>query len=231
MRSLASALLLALTVLAPIAPLAWARPSLAADEDSDVQEEQRVVIQNRKFRLGSEVTLEGATLPLDPFYKGIAGTGRFTFHFNDFHAWEVVGGTFAYNLDSNITEQLLKNFGIQRQQLPGMQLMIESDYILKPFYGKFALANRSLLYQEVYLAVGGTATQWTDNSMRFGPNIGGGLRFFSSEWLSFRFDLRYALVAQALPAFDGLVPVLDDGTYTLDGVLYLGAGMSFNIGG
>lgn len=217
-------------VLAALAPLASAAAARAADE-SDIQEEQRVVIQNRKFELGSEITLGGAALPLDPFYKGLAGTGRYTFHFNDFHAWEVVGGTFAFNLDSSLTEQLLNNFGVQRQQLPGMQVMLESDYILKPFYGKFALANRSLLYQEVYLATGATATQWTDGSLRFGPNVGGGLRFFAADWFSVRFDLRYAVVAQALPEFDGIVPVLDDGVFTLDGVLYLGAGMSFNIGG
>lgn len=197
----------------------------------DVQEEKPVVIQNRKFRLGTEITLEGASLPLDPFYKGIAGTGRLTFHFNDTHAWEVVGGTFAFNLDSGLTEQLLDLFGVQRAQLPALQFMIESDYVLKPFYGKFALANRSLLYQEVYLVAGATATQWTDGSYRFGPNVGGGLRFFGAEWASLRFDLRYALVAQALPEFDGVVPILDDGRFTVDGVLYLGAGLSLNIGG
>jgi outer membrane beta-barrel protein len=202
-----------------------------AEEDSDVKEEQRVVIQNRKYKLGAELTLEGATLPLDPFYTGLAGTARLTFHFNDFHAWEVIGGTFAYNVDSGLTEQLLTLFGVQRQQLPGLQVMLESDYILKPFYGKFALANRTLLYQEVYLAFGATVTQWTDESLRFGPNIGGGLRFFGSEWFSLRFDIRYALVAQALPEFDGIVPILDEGTYTIDGVLYLGVGMSFNVGG
>ena len=107
------------------AALAVAAPVLAEDDvDSDVKEQARTVIQNRKFRLGSELTLGVATLPIDPFHKGIAGTARFTFHFNDFHAWEVAGGSYAYNLDTSLTEQLLKNFGVQRAQLPGIALTL-----------------------------------------------------------------------------------------------------------
>ncbi len=197
--------------------------AFAADDDSDIREEQRVVIQNRKFKLGFELTLEAATLPLDPFYKGLAGTGRVTYHFNDFHAWELAGGTFAYNLDSSLAKQLFDNFGVQRAELPGLQAMVESDYVMKPFYGKFALANRTLLYQEVYLVVGGTLTYWTDASFRYGPNYGGGIRFFLADWFSVRFDLRHAVVFSRIPFLDEQA--------TLDGVLYLGAGMSFNFGG
>ena len=216
--------------LVPVAlVLSMALPAFA-DDDSDVREQQRVVIQNRKFKLGTEVTFEAAALPLDPFYKGIAGTARVTYHFNDFNAWELAAGTFSLNLDSSLTDQLLNNFGIQRQQLPGMQFMIETDYILKPFYGKFALANRTLLYQEVYLAVGATASYWTPDpisvlALRYGPNVGGGLRFFLAEWMSLRFDIRYAAVAS--PAH---IPFLDP-LATIDGVLYLGVGASINIGG
>lgn len=212
-------LLCAVTLTSSFAAL----PARAADDDSDIREEQRVVIQNRKYQLGAELTLEAATLPLDPFYKGLAGTARLTWHFNDFHAWELAGGTFAYNLDSSLAKQLFDNFGVQRAELPGLQAMIESDYVMKPFYGKFALANRTLLYQEVYLVLGGTLTYWTDASFRYGPNYGGGIRFFLADWFSVRFDLRHAVVFSRIPFLDEQA--------TLDGVLYLGAGMSFNIGG
>lgn len=215
MRSLVCALVLVSSV--------SSIPAFAAEDESDIREEQRVVIQNRKFKLGAELTLEAATLPLDPFYKGLAGTARITYHFNDFHAWELAGGTFAYNLDSSLAKQLFDNFGVQRAQLPGLQAMVESDYVMKPFYGKFALANRTLLYQEVYLVVGGTLTYWTDASFRYGPNYGGGIRFFLADWFSVRFDLRHAVVFSRIPFLDEQA--------TLDGVLYLGAGMSFNFGG
>ncbi len=211
------------TVLCTVLALAAAAPALADNDDTDIKEPTRVVIQNRKYKLGTELTFEAATLPLDPFYKGIAGTARLTFHFNDFNAWEVAGGTYSFNLNSSLTDQLEKNFGVQAAQLPGLQFMVESDYIMKPFYGKFALANRTLLYQEVYLAVGGTASFWTDNSLRYGPNYGGGIRFFLAEWFSLRFDIRHAVVFSKIPFVDK--------DATLDGVLYLGVGASFNLGG
>jgi outer membrane beta-barrel protein len=199
-------------------------PALAqSDADSDVQEQARTVIQNRKFRLGNELTLGIATLPIDPFHKGIAGTARYTFHFNDFHAWEVAGGTYAFNLDSQLTEQLLKNFGVQRAQLPGLLASVESNYVMKPFYGKFALANRNLLYQEVYFLGGATLTYWDDGSLRAGPDFGGGVRFFWTEWLSVRFDIRQAVL------FSG-IPFVDEG-FGVDGSLYLGTALSLNVGG
>lgn len=202
-----------------------AAPALAqeANVDSDVQEEARVVIQNRKFRLGTELSLGVATLPLDPFHKGLAGTARLTFHFNDFHAWEVAGGSYAYNLDTSLTEQLLKNFGVQRAQLPALLASVETNYVLKPFYGKFALANRSLLYQELYFLVGATVTYWEDGSLRSGPDIGGGVRFFWTEWLSVRFDLRHAVLFSGIPFVDA--------TFGVDQSLYLGTALSLNIGG
>jgi outer membrane beta-barrel protein len=201
-----------------------ALPAVADGEgDTDVQEQARVVIQNRKFKLGNELTLGFAALPIDPFHKGLAGTVRYTFHINDFNAWEVAGGTYAFNLDSSLTEQLLKNFGVQRQQLPALLASVESNYVMKPFYGKFALANRNLLYQEVYLVAGATVSYWDDGSIRSGPDIGGGVRFFWTEWLSWRFDIRQAVL------FSG-IPFVDD-KFGIDGSLYLGTALSLNVGG
>ena len=218
---------LTLALVSVLAATTFTSTVARADDEADVKEQQRVVIQNRKFKLGTEIAFEGATLPLDPFNKGLGGTARLTFHFNDFNAWEVISATYTYNLNSDLANQLEKNFGIQAQQLPGLLLMLESDYVVKPFYGKFALANRTLLYQEVYLCAGATASYWSDpdpvRALRYGPNVGGGLRFFMADWASLRFDIRYAALASE-------IPILVKGA-TLDGVLYLGAGLAFNIGG
>ncbi len=212
------------TLLALAAAVAIAAPARADDDvDSDVKEQARTVIQNRKFRLGAELTLGVATLPIDPFHKGIAGTARFTFHFNDFHAWEVAGGSYAYNLDSSLTEQLLKNFGVQRAQLPGLLASFETNYVMKPFYGKFALANRNLLYQEVFFVGGATVSYWDDGSLRSGPDFGGGVRFFWTDWLSLRFDIRQAVLFSGIPFVDKKLGI--------DGSLYLGTALSLNVGG
>jgi outer membrane beta-barrel protein len=184
--------------------------------------EDRGVIQNRKYRLGHEFTLAGGALPLDPFFKGATVGGRYTFHVNDFHAVEL-SGHYSFNFDTYITEQLLQNFGVQRDSLPGLTALFDLNYVVKPFYGKFALANRKLLYQEVYFVAGAAGSYWTDASLGFGPDIGGGVRFFMGETVSLRADLRHAVL------FRG-IPILDE-DFSVDNVLQLHAGLSFQFGG
>jgi outer membrane beta-barrel protein len=181
-----------------------------------------VVIQNRKFKMAHEFTLQGGTLPLDAFVKGVTATGRYTLHFDDFHAWEIAAGSYSFHIDTGLKQQLIENFAVQPQSLPAVQLVLDSNYVLKPFYGKLALFNRTLLYAELFLLAGATATYWTDGTWRPGPDVGAGIRFFVSEWFSLRADLRHALI------FDGIPFVDEQGR--VDGLLSLGLGASFNVG-
>lgn len=181
-----------------------------------------VVIQNRKFKMAHEFTLEGGTLPLDAFFKGVTLSGRYTLHFDDFSAWEIAAGTYSFNLDTGLKDQLINNFGVQAEALPTLLLVVDSNYVMKPFYGKLALFNRTLLYAELFVVAGATVTYWSDGSFRPGPDLGAGLRFFVTEWFSLRLDIRHAVVFNS-------VPVVDPNA-TIDGVLFLGAGASFNVG-
>ncbi len=181
-----------------------------------------VVIQNRKFKMAHELTLEAGLVPLDAFFKGVTLTGRYTLHFDDFNAWEIGAATYSFNLDTGLKEQLINNFGVQAEALPTLLLVADSNYVMKPFYGKLALFNRTLLYAELFVVAGATVTYWSDNSFRPGPDFGAGMRFFIADWVSARIDIRHAVV------FNG-VPIVDVNA-TIDGVLYLGAGVSFNVG-
>jgi outer membrane beta-barrel protein len=181
-----------------------------------------VVIQNRKFKMVHEFTLQGGTLPLDAFVKGVTATGRYTLHFDDFHAWEIAAGTYSLNIDTGLKQQLIDNFAVQPEALPAVQVVLDSNYVMKPFYGKLALFNRTLLYSELFLVGGVTVTYWSDGSFRPGPDVGAGLRFFVSEWFSLRADIRHALIFNGIPLVD------EQGK--IDGILYLGLGASFNVG-
>ena len=190
------------------------------DQDGDGT---AVVVQNRKFSMGHEFTLELGSLPLDAFFKGVTGTARYTLHFDDFHAWEIAAGSYSLNLDTGLTQQLRDNFGVQPEALPQLLVVADSNYVMKPLYGKFSFFNRALIYNELFFVAGATVTYWSDDSFRPGPDLGAGIRFFVAEWFSLRFDIRHAVV------FNGL-PLLDPNA-TVDNVLYLGGGVSFNVGG
>lgn len=182
-----------------------------------------VVIQEREFNMAHEFTMSTGTLPLDAFVKGVALTGRYTLHFDDFNAWEIVGGTYSLNLDSGLGTILADNFAVQAEALPKLLVVADTNYVAKPFYGKFALFNSVIIYQELFLAAGFTVTYWSDGSFRPGPDLGAAIRFFVFDWMSLRFDMRHALVMNGVPYVDPNAQV--------DGVLQLLAGVSFNVGG
>jgi len=196
-------------------------PALAQYDD-EVGGGSAVVIQNRRFKMAHEFTLEGGTLPLDAFVKGVTLSGRYTLHFDDFSAWEIAGGTYSLNIDAGLKQQLIDRFGVQPQSFATLLLTIDSNYVMKPFYGKLALFNRTLIYAELFGVVGVTASYWSDDSWRPGPDVGVGARFFVTEWFSIRTDLRYAVLFGGVP--------LVDPKATIDGSLLLAVGASFNVG-
>ena len=106
-----------------VIPVALALCALTATTSARAQDADEAksgdVIQNRKFAMGHEFALEFAGLPLDPFAKGIGGTARYAFHIADAHAIEL-SGTYVFNIDSDLTDQLKKNFGVQREALPSL---------------------------------------------------------------------------------------------------------------
>jgi outer membrane beta-barrel protein len=201
---------------------AMSMPALAAYDDEEGGG-SAVVIQNRRFQMQHEFTLEAGLLPLDAFFKGVTVTGRYTLHFGDFHAWEIVGAGYAFNIGTGLTEQLRDNFGVTPERLPALQLLLESDYVMRPVYGKVALFNRQIIYGEVFFSTGLTVSYWNDASWRPGPNLGVGARVFVVDWLSVRFDARHAAVFTGIPVVDA--------QWKMDQVLYVGAGVSINLGG
>jgi outer membrane beta-barrel protein len=194
----------------------------SAQYDDEVGGGSAVVIQNRKFKMAHEFTLQGGVQPLDAFAKGITAGGRYTLHFDDFSAWEIGAGSYSFNIDTGLKQQLNDNFGVQPESLPTLQLTLESNYVMKPLYGKLSLFNQTLLYAELFLVAGLTVTSWSDDSFRPGPDLGVGARFFVTEWMSVRADIRHAVVMDGIPIVDPKA--------TIDGVMYLGLGASFNVG-
>jgi outer membrane beta-barrel protein len=191
------------------------------DEDSGGN---AVVIQQREFKMAHEFTMQSGTLPLDAFEKGIALTGRYTLHFDDFNAWEIVGVTYSLNIDSGLKGILANDpFHVQPESLPELILVADSNYVATPFYGKFALFNSAIIYEELSLYGGLSVSYWSDGSFQPGPDFGAAIRFFMFDFLSLRFDIRHSLVMNGIPVVDPNAQI--------NGILQLLAGVSFNIGG
>ncbi len=193
-----------------------------AEYDDEVGGGRAVVIQNRAFDLGHEFTFSAGLVPLDAFYKGLAGTFRYTLHLDEFLAWEVGGISYSFNIDTDLKRQLVDRFGVAPEALDQITLFGQSNIVLKPIYGKYALFNRALIYTELYLVAGGAVGYYSDGSFRPAPDYGAGLRFFVTDWFSVRADVRHFIF------FNG-IPIIDPNS-TIDNVVHLSVGASFSFG-
>ena len=223
--------LVATSLLAALLNAASARALSVRDPDNPP-----VVIQNRHYQMAHELTLQVGLIPIDAYYKGVTGSLRYTWHISESQAWEVLSVSYAYDWDSRLKDSLIREFGANSMtdyELREAVVLLDSNYVLKPFYGKMAMFNHLIVRSELFVSAGPAYGLFSPSSTTFdssllshraGFNYGMGLRIFSSEWFSVRVDMRHYV----LFAIDALA--LDPPRVEMDNILYLGLGSSFNIG-
>jgi outer membrane beta-barrel protein len=199
--------------------LGVAAPAAALDPD----ERPSYAIQNRKYLLSHELTLAVGTVPIDAFYKGLTGTFQYTIHFGTTWAWEVVSFSYSQNFWTSLREDLENNWRnpASPTAISELRFFGDSNLILKPLYGKLAYLNRSLVYGELYLALGPAAAQYTTDEYHVGGDVGVGFRVYLARRLSARLDLRYYRFQRVAGS---------GGDRDHDDVLFIQLGLSLNLG-
>ena len=147
-------------------------------------------VQKRKFRMDHEIFATIGLQPLDAFYKGVGPVGGYALHFTDSLAWEVVRGGYFFRLHTGLRDQLQSDFGVAPTKFEELQWLASTAVMFTPFYGKLSLLNRAVTHAELFLILGGSLGKF-DTTYKPGPQVGAGLRFFLSDWISVRFDARY----------------------------------------
>ncbi|HEY3355965.1 MAG TPA: outer membrane beta-barrel domain-containing protein [Polyangia bacterium] len=221
-RCLVPVLLVAL--LGPAAPAAADEPVGGQGPATALSEDGAVTaIQNRKHVLRHELTLAVGTIPIDAYYKGLTGTGQYTFHFGPSWAWEIVSFTYSQNFWTTLRKDLEYNWRAPgAPKIPEMQFFGDSNLVWKPLYGKLAYLNRSLVYGELYWVIGAAGARYTETGNYIGADTGLGFRVHMSEHFSARLDLRYYRFQQ-LHRF-----TKNDNN---DNLLLVQLGISLNLGG
>jgi outer membrane beta-barrel protein len=193
--------------------MATSRTASAADDDDAAA----YAVQNREYRLGHELHAGIGTLPLNAFSKGFTVGGGYTYHFNSLWAWEIAQFEYSIGIDTGLKKQLLDNFQVQPTQIESVSYIGSSTILFKPFYGKLAAVNRSVIHMEIFLALGGAFAHYQNpDAYRFGFDAGAGIRFYLGEHFSFRLDVRdYTF-------FNGTKP---------ESELYLGLAAALSFGG
>jgi outer membrane beta-barrel protein len=197
--------------------LAIAAPA-AADEPEEGGRPN--AIQNRKHTMGHEFTLGVGTIPVDAYYKGLTGTFQYTLHLSDSWAWEVVSFSYCKDFWTSLREDLENNWKQPGSpKIPEMAYFGDTNLVWKPFYGKLAYLNRSLVYGELFWVIGAAGAKYSTpgtSGVYVGGDTGFGFRVHLSEHFSTRFDFRYYRFQRLNKAADN------------DNVLFVQLGLSLN---
>lgn len=146
-------------------------------------------IEKRDLMGTHEIAAAIGTLPLDAFDKGLTIYGSYTYHFTHLIGWELIGGVYSINFETGLEKELNDRFNVQPEKEGTLDAIIQSNFVLKPFYGKISLFNHYTLTSELFFTVGPALGFFTAASP-FGANVGGGIRFFLGKYFSVRFDIR-----------------------------------------
>lgn len=174
------------------ASLLLAALGLTASATAEAKDSARslgsVAVQNRLYSQTHEFTAWIGTLPLDAFTKGLTGSVGYTLHFNDSIAWEVGQFTYSYGIDTQLNEDL-DALNVGPTPFERVQYFASSNVMFKPMYGKQAVLNRGLVYQETFLTAG-FAYGWLTLTQRPGVGVGVGTRIYGGKNFSVRVDIR-----------------------------------------
>jgi outer membrane beta-barrel protein len=215
--------LVTLALLAALRPAA-AAPVVEVPPEEGEEWMARQAIQNRKHTLKTELSVAIGTLPVDAMYKGLTANAQLTYHFGTVWAWEIFNFGYSKAFWTSLRRDLEENWRnpASPQVIPEIQFFGDSNLVFKPFYGKLAYLNRSLVYGEFFL-VAGPAVAWYDTDkdrLAVGGDVGFGFRVHLTPRWSVRLDVRYY-------RFQTIVKKDTRG----DDVLFLQLGIALNVGG
>ncbi len=183
-------------------------------------EEKVFAIQERIFQRDHELTLSLGYIPDDDFYNVFPVGVGYTYHFNDFIAWEVVKGMYLYNREKDLKKDLEDDFGVAPSEFLEPKYMIHSNLVIKPFYGKESIWNRTVLNHESYFLMGAGIVNY-DKNFSYGstagetdPSIcmGYGIKYFMTKSVCVNLEIR------------DFINLRDDGT---ENNIYMGIGITY----
>jgi outer membrane beta-barrel protein len=187
----------------------------------DSKDDEKVfAIQEMVFHRNHEIGISIGYIPDDNFYNVYPIGIGYTYHFNNYLAWEVVRGQFMLNQEKDIKGELEKEFGVTPEVFMEPKYMVHSNIIIKPLYGKEAFWNKGIVNHESYLIIGGGMINYEkkysngDKDSESDPSIclGAGTRYFLNKNLCMTLEIR------------DLINMKKDNT---ENNVYFGLGVSF----
>lgn len=161
----------------------------AEDEYGVGQRGEVIAVQPRPYRMVHEFSASAGVLPMDAFTKGLTLGGSYTLHFSDLWAWEAISFHYAFQLETSLEETLSDRWSVAPTGEPELELLVGTNMIFTPAFGKMSFVNRSILQVATFLSFGGGVARFSDGNRPF-ISAGPGLRLFWGQIVSTKLELR-----------------------------------------
>lgn len=169
----------------------------------------------RPHRLVHEFDVGVGVLPLDALYTGLSLGGSYTLHLDEIVALELIDFRYSANLDSGLRRRLAERFEVSPTVSPEIEYLAGTGILVTPLFGKLALLDQAVVHAASHLGLSFGVAHFTDG-FRFQVSGGPGVRFFFSDTVSTRLDVR------ATVAFDEVLSV--------ESLLQVNLSVAFNFG-
>jgi outer membrane beta-barrel protein len=170
-----------------------AETEAAADDDSGKRKlSDRVRSVQRKDFLKKErieVFPQFALDLNDPFFQHLVVGVGVSYHLADSLAFELRGGGVVASIEQAAIRFVRRETESLIEDPPEFKYHVDLDALWAPFYGKISLFGESILHFDTYVTVGAGAFG-TDAALNPAANIGIGQRYFITDWLVARVEIR-----------------------------------------
>ncbi len=127
-----------------------------SQSQADDERVSETVVRNKIFYKPGKLELSPVLgiIPFDSVVSHFLAGGRLTWHLSDHFGWEILDVTLALPSVTDYARNLVKNDGISNLQANKLRLILGTNLLYSPMYGKFRFIGNSILHFDIY-AVGG----------------------------------------------------------------------------
>ncbi len=173
------------------------------DKRADVR--NRNVVTAKKIELGGGV---GFNL-MDPFYNPLNFQGSLTYHFDEFHGFNLAAAFWQSGL-SSYGEQLRQGEGLDGDyfdpsRAPHPKYMVMANYQYTAYYGKLSISKQMVMNLSMFGLLG-AGTVAVDDKNLMALNVGMGEKFYFTPHWALRLDLRLLMYRGPDPTTRRLLP-------------------------
>lgn len=125
----------------------------------------------------------------DPFYTHLIVGAGLAYHLADSLALEIRGGFVIDSIEQSAIRFTRQSTDALVDDVPEFKWHADANFLWSPFYGKVSMFGDGILHFDAYVSAGGGVFT-TDAATNPAANFGIGQRYFLTDWLTVRAELR-----------------------------------------